>query len=231
MNSFTLKIIALITMLCDHIYCAVLLEPKYFFLNCIGRIAFPVFAFELSQGYIYTHNKRNYILRLLLFSIVSQIPFQLFLNSIPSSFALNVGFTLLLGFLAIFAYEKIAHSTILSKKVIYNKIIAFLVVFGIASLAGVLKTDYGMYGILLIFSFYIFRESKIYTTCSVVLLTLLHFSQYMLLPNLFFSQLILAICTCLSLCFIFLYNHKQGPKAKYLFYIFYPLHLLLLAFI
>lgn len=48
MNSFTLKIIALITMLCDHIYCAVLLEPKYFFLNCIGRIAFPIFAFELS---------------------------------------------------------------------------------------------------------------------------------------------------------------------------------------
>ena len=231
MNTFTLKLIALIAMFCDHLYCAVLLEPKYFFLNCIGRIAFPIFAFQLSQGYLYTHNKRNYILRLLLFSVVSQIPFQLFLNSIPSTFALNIGFTLLFGFLAILAYEKIAHSCIVSQKTVVNTLLAFLVVFGIASLAGILKTDYGMYGVLLIFSFYVFRKSKIYTTCSVILLTLLHFAQYMLLPNIFFSQLILAVCTCFSLCFILLYNHKQGPKAKYLFYIFYPLHLLILAFI
>ena len=59
MNSFTLKIIALISMLCDHIYYACFFSIPYFFLNCIGRIAFPIFAFQLSQGYIHTKSKKN----------------------------------------------------------------------------------------------------------------------------------------------------------------------------
>ncbi len=232
MNSFTLKIIALISMLCDHIYYACFFSIPYFFLNCIGRIAFPIFAFQLSQGYIHTKSKKNYILRLLLFAIISQLPFYLFQNSCNFDFGLNIGFTLLLGFLSILAYDKISNSNILFPKGhIVNKILSLFVIFGIACLANILKVDYGMFGVLLISCFYIFRNSKIYTLCSVILLTLLHYAKYMLILNQFVYMLILAICTCLSLIFIFMYNKKEGPKCKYLFYAFYPLHLLMLSFI
>ena len=76
MTSFVLKIIALISMFCDHFGDAFV---KHFsFLNLIGRIAFPIFAFQISEGFSHTHNLKNYFIRLGAFALISQIPFSLF---------------------------------------------------------------------------------------------------------------------------------------------------------
>ena len=76
MTSFSLKIIALITMFLDHISYPIF--GGFSYLNLIGRIAFPIFAFQISEGFIHTKNVKKYMLRLLLFAFISQIPFQLF---------------------------------------------------------------------------------------------------------------------------------------------------------
>ena len=72
MSAFVLKIIALISMLCDH--SSYLIYGKFSFLNYIGRLAFPIFAFQISEGYIHTKNLKRYFLRLFLFAIISQAP-------------------------------------------------------------------------------------------------------------------------------------------------------------
>jgi len=104
MNSFILKIIACICMFCDHI--GNVLFDEVTVLNYIGRFTFIIFAFQIVQGYIHTHNIKKYIKRLSLFALISQIPFTLFYHFVFESFAINVIFTLLFGLIAIFIYDK-----------------------------------------------------------------------------------------------------------------------------
>lgn len=92
-SSFALKIIAVICMLCDHLGDAII-KPFSFF-NVIGRIAFPIFAFQITEGYIHTKDLKKYFKRLIIFAILSQIPFMLFLSTFTSPFTLNIFFTLL----------------------------------------------------------------------------------------------------------------------------------------
>ena len=88
MSAFGLKIIAIITMIIDHLGYAIFGEFSFF--NYIGRIAFPIFAFQISEGYIHTKNLKKYFLRLFLFAIISQIPFMLFHSIISDQFYLNI---------------------------------------------------------------------------------------------------------------------------------------------
>jgi len=76
MSSFVLKIIAIITMFIDHVGYAIF--GKFSFFNYIGRIAFPIFAFQISEGYSHTKDLKKYFLRLFIFAIISQVPFMLF---------------------------------------------------------------------------------------------------------------------------------------------------------
>jgi len=105
MTSFTLKIIALIAMFCDHFGDAFV--GHFSFWNLIGRIAFPIFAFQLSEGFIHKKNLKRYFMRLFTFAVISQLPFQLFLQKFlpTSSSSLNIFFTLLLGLFAMIVYR------------------------------------------------------------------------------------------------------------------------------
>lgn len=105
MTIFWLKIIACVTMIIDHI--------KYAFPSTIneitmygGRIAFPIFAFCAVEGYVHTSDFSKYLKRLVIFALISQIPFMLF-SSLPllNGGGLNVLFTILLGIMAIKLYE------------------------------------------------------------------------------------------------------------------------------
>ena len=78
MSSFILKLIAIFSMTCDHI--SYLIFGRFSFLNYIGRFAFPIFAYQITEGYIHTSNLKKYFLRLLVFALISQIPFMLFLS-------------------------------------------------------------------------------------------------------------------------------------------------------
>ena len=82
MSSFVLKIIACFTMFIDHVGYLIFNGDSSWF-NYVGRLAFPIFAFQISEGYIHTHDVKKYLLRLILFAFISQIPFLLF-HSITS---------------------------------------------------------------------------------------------------------------------------------------------------
>ena len=125
-------------MLCDHI--SISLFGKFTWLNYIGRIAFPIFAYQSVQGYIHTKNKKKHFIKLFIFALISQLPFVLFLSTYKGDFALNIFFTFSLGLLTLFLYEKCK-----------NPILGFLVVLISSVLAEFTKMDYGAFGILLIY--------------------------------------------------------------------------------
>ena len=233
MTSFTLKLIAVISMFCDHFGDA--FTKQYSFLNLIGRVAFPIFAFTLSQGYIHTKNKKKYFIRLIVFALASQIPFSLFLNKfLPTSDTiLNIGFTLLLGFICMVSYDYF--SSIDSTKMNYTlfgvkikNLVGVLSAISIASIGQLIHVDYGFFGVIVPFTFYLLRNNKILMFISYIILCIFRYG-YMILQNGFHMVYIkLLICTIAPIFFILLYNGKQGIKIKYLLYVFYPLHLLLL---
>ena len=222
MTSFGLKIVALISMLCDHFGLSFLPSPSY--LNVIGRIAFPIFAFQISEGYIHTKNLKKYFLRLGLFALISQIALTLFLKSIGSTkFILNIFFTLFIGLLSITLYDFI-------KTKYNNKYLGIIPVLLLAILGQLCMCDYGAYGVVLIFLFYLFKNNKLYMNISVILAMIIKYIiDYLHTPHIY--QFYFAIGAMFSLLFINLYNNKKGKNIKYLLYIFYPLHLILFSLI
>ena len=217
-SSFTLKIIAIIFMLCDHFGDAIL-KPFSFF-NVLGRIAFPIFAFQLTEGYIHTKNLKKYFKRLIIFAIISQIPFMLFSSTFTSRFSLNIFFTLFIGLFAIYIYDKS-----------HNKFLGILVTIFLCALAQLIKTDYGAWGVCIIMIFYIFKDKKIWMCLLYLLSCLLKYLPSLLASNFHYIYMLLLLGTASSIFFIILYNGKQGKKVKYLLYAFYPLHMLALYFI
>lgn len=220
MTSFILKIIGVITMLFDHVGDAII--GKFSFCNLIGRIAFPIFAFQAVQGYIYTKDFKKHMLKLFIFACISQIPFMLFLSTFTEEIlTLNIFFTLFLGLLALFVYDKCK-----------NKVLGFLFVILTSIIAYFIHVDYGTFGILLMFCFYFFKDKKGSMAITTIVLCFLRFVPDIIATHvLWYIYIQCAIFTALSLIFILFYNKNEGPKAKYFFYIFYPLHLLILYFL
>lgn len=216
MSSFVLKIIAVITMFIDHL--GYTLFGKFSYLNYIGRISFPIFAFQISEGYIHTKSLKKYFLRLFLFALISQIPFMLFHSIISNTFCLNIFFTLLLGLLSIYIYDKCKY-----------KIIGILSCILLALIAQFSNCDYGAYGVAIILIFYIFKNNVVNFTIFFMLATLIRYSvpciKYGIFPK---EYLYLFICTIIPSLFFAAYNGKKGKDTKYLLYLFYPIHLILL---
>jgi hypothetical protein len=211
--------IAIITMLIDH-SAAIFVPnnlPMYWVLRGIGRLAFPIFAFLLVEGFFHTRDVKKYLIRLGLFAFISEIPFDLaFYKTFFYPGHQNIFFTLFLGLLLMMILKKAEER--FKKKTIISNILDAVITVGFCIIAVLLATDYNYSGILLIISFYLFRGNKILLTLSLLIVT-----GYLMGP---FS----AIAT-LSMIFIWFYNGKKGRDAKYLFYIFYPAHLLILFFI
>ena len=216
MSSFVLKIIACITMLIDHSGYAIM--EKFSFFNFIGRIAFPIFAFQISEGYAHTKNLKKYFLKLTIFALISQIPFMLFTSQISTQiYSLNIFFTLLLGLLCITIYEKLP-----------NKFLNILFVFFIVTLGQVINVDYGAFGILSVFVFHLFKNKKTIMNLIFIYMVACKYAISIFTYGFNISYIYLALCTISPLIFINLYNKKQGKKSKYFLYFFYPVHLLVL---
>ncbi len=235
----TLKIIALVTMLLDHIGAVVLIRimfdnaakvglvgmvlddelyEVYRILRSIGRFAFPIYCFLLVEGFQRTKNKVNYALRLGLFALLSEIPFDLAFSSKLMHFGYqNVFFTLFLGFITMLAVEAIDNKAIGKEEVPGFKgvrilqWISCLVLVGIgAVIAECLHTDYGANGVLCIMLLYLFRKRKLLQLAAGAI----SFFWDGIAPFAFIP--------------IGLYNGRRGIKLKYLFYLFYPVHLCIL---
>lgn len=194
-------------------------------LGNIGMIAFPLFAFLLTEGFYYTHSRKKYALSLAFFAVISELPFDLaFFNDLASrrgTFPFfweyqNVFFTLLIGLCTIWCIEKLSSLTKKYKKA-WILFLQILCVVGMSFLAHLIKADYGIRGILIIVIFYVGRKNRIGQVLGFLL-------GYMILENsLHISQIIVCII-------VLLYNKKRGGLKlnKYVFYAFYPAHTLLL---
>ena len=105
LNSFTLKLLAMALMLCDHLWATVV--PGNQWLTEVGRLAFPIFAFQVAEGFARTHDRKKYLLRMFLFALVSEIPFNLLTySSVVFPFHQNVMFTFCLAILLMMAMER-----------------------------------------------------------------------------------------------------------------------------
>ena len=221
-----LKWIALISMFIDHtalvvLYYGILCGPSTFAathsaalyslyrtMRSIGRIAFPLYLFMLVQGFKYTHDRKAYGRHLLLFALLSEIPFNLTVGqSLFSAYYQNVMWTLLLGFLMMCALEKNEQTTI---NPTLRLCLSLLIIAAVAYIAFLLKTDYSYKGILALALMYIFRYNRSLTLLATAV-------AFYWEPAAIFSIVPLA-----------LYNDQKGSSPKNLFYWFYPVHLLAL---
>ena len=215
MSSFVLKMIAIISMFIDHVGYAIFGKFSYF--NYIGRIAFPIFAFQISEGYVHTKNLKKYFFRLFLFAIISQIPFMFFHSILSTEFSLNIFFTLLLGLACIFIYDKSN-----------CKILGIIASIAIGIIAQVSHCDYGFYGVAIILIFYIFKNNFINASIFFVIATAIKYLVPIIKYGFNNVYLYLFIFTIISAIFLATYNGKKGKNTKYLLYLFYPIHLLLI---
>ncbi len=223
LSNFDLKLVAIITMTIDHIG-VVFSTPFYNFLRAVGRLSFPIFAFLLTEGYVHTNSFSKYFFRLLVLALISEVIYDyVFYGSFIYLEANNIFFTLALGLLTLWLLDK---SRTLVKKYFKEKIdltiilpITYLLIIVVMGLiAEFLNFSYGMLGILVISFFYLFKKNFPLTVLSVSLSTLIlgDTMQYFSL---------------LSLILIYFYNKKLGKKCKVFFYLYYPLHILVLGVI
>lgn len=206
-NNFTLKMIAIITMVIDHIgYVFIPTNTAYYdIFRAIGRISFPIFCFLIVEGFFHTRSHVNYLIRLIIFALFSEIPFDLaFHNTLFYWDSQNVFITLALGLLAIFCLEEMNNRRVYSIPLILIGVVA---VFS--------NCDYGIGGVLLICMFYLTRHAP---GIRILLTALILYMFYN--PTELYGILALIPIMC--------YNGKRGPHTKMIFYWFYPLHLLAL---
>lgn len=225
----TLKMIAVVTMLIDHTAAGILgryltmyaldstpgaidyntLWTIYEVMRGIGRIAFPIYCFLLVEGFTHTKSVGKYSLRLLVFALVSEVPFDLLFSgkAVDLSYQ-NVFFTLWIGLLVIWGFQWIEQKK--SWHVVL-KVPMYLVAF-LAGLvfADLLATDYSYYGVFAIAVLYIFRKKR---------------GTQIVAGVLSFLWEVWAVFAFIPVGF---YNGKRGWNMKYFFYFFYPVHLLLL---
>ncbi|MDD6525478.1 MAG: TraX family protein [Firmicutes bacterium] len=222
MSSFALHIIAMIFMLCDHMWATIL---DYEWLTCIGRIAFPIFAFLITEGYIHTSNINKYIKRMVIFAIITEIPFNLMVSASPIyPFHQNVLWTFVISLLTL------KYLNFDNTKNIFKSILIILLAIIIAT---VTMCDYFGAGVMMVVGFYIFRKSKFLQLLMMIYVNMILIKGYSYPIDIagytyYFPQQGFAV---LSLIFIWLYNGKQGYHAKWFkifCYAFYPLHMLIL---
>ena len=262
LSGCALKMIAVITMLVDHTAATIVermmnempawgpvtlenydvWQNFYMVLRGIGRMAFPIYCFLLVEGFYHTRNKAKYALRLFLFALISEVPFDMaFQESFFDSSDNNVFFTLLIGLLTIWAYDEvrkraeirrascasapaagheksgISYGSWVLSGMLWSLFMAVVPLLG-CGLAYLLRTDYDAAGVLAVFIMYLFYERRqlgfglMVFSLGVLSSSLEFWAFFMLIPMKY-------------------YNGTRGRQMKYFFYWFYPVHLLILSLI
>lgn len=232
-NSNTIKIMAMFFMLADHMWATII--PGNLWLTNIGRVAFPLFAFLIVEGFEHTSDFKKYAKRLFIFGLISEIPFNLMAYStVFFPFHQNVMFTLLLGLLCINEIDKFKKNKKISTGI--KTILKILLYLFIGTIGFV---DYGLTGMLTIISLYVFRNFKFAWLGQLVSMILLHivfFNDQSIILNIFGYEYFMPLqaFSLFALPIIWMYNGEKGKKSKalqYAFYSFYPVHMLVLYLI
>jgi hypothetical protein len=219
MTSFALKIAALLLMVADHI--GFMFFPHAILLRIVGRLSFPIFAFLIAQGFKHTQDVRKYLFRLAVFAVVSEIPFDLFISrKLFDMSSQNVFFTLLLGLMALMLYDWFQKRRQVE--------LAFLCVFTLCLIAQVMAADYGFAGVLLIFICYACRQRSVFIPWFMLAVCCTALTAFAASGPVW---ALVQLAELGALPFILSYNGKRGKSFKFLFYAFYPAHLLILYFL
>lgn len=249
-SSYQLKILAIVTMLLDHLTASGLVlsgsQLEYMIGRGIGRIAFPLFCFMLVEGYYYTKNRMTYLAKLLALAFLSEVPFDLLFMRTSFNMAYqNVFFTLSIGLFAIILLGEVekrfqtTHRKLSGSKErgyqFLNIILQLTILVLMTSFAEVLRTDYSSNGVLLIIMIYFFEKFYKVFSDSVkkygeqsVKNMLAAFATF--LWFFFYDMKGGGINESFGIPVIFLiyfYNGKRGSYQlpAWFFYVFYPLHL------
>lgn len=232
LNSFALHILAMFLMLIDHMWGTVMSGNMW--MTNVGRLAFPIFAFMLVEGFFHTKNLKKYFLRLFLGALISEIPFNLMLGGYwRDPYDQNVMWTFLLALLCMTVCEKIKQ---------WNRYAAIplgAAVFLAGTVLGFLTfVDYYGYGILMVGVFYFFRGNTLWKmvlqAAGLYLINVVLFGGMMIDVSLFGHtfEVVQQGFAVLALLPIWLYNGEKGPGGKVfqaVCYFFYPVHILVLS--
>ena len=224
---------AMAFMLCDHLWGTIV--PGNDWLTCIGRISFPIFAFLIVEGYFHTRNLKKYLLRLLCFALISEIPFNLAMGGrIFYPLHQNVLWSFLISIGLIHWNEKVK-----SGGSVWKQILCAAASVLLGSAAGLLTmVDFYHAGILTVMAFYFFRTRKWYGYLAQLIC--LYYINTEILGGLVYEFSAFGMVftvpqqgfALLALLPIWLYRGRQGRHSKvlqYFYYAFYPLHLLILG--
>ncbi len=232
-SAAALHIIAMTLMLMDHLWATLL--PAKEWLTCAGRVAFPIFAFMAVEGYFHTRNFKKYMLRMLLFAVLSEVPFDLMYGGTwfyPVH--QNVLWTFLFGLLGIHLMEQVRKKG----KIWADLLVSVIVVTAGLILGTLCMVDYYGVGVVTVFVFYFFHGRKWW--CFLGQLIALYWLNVEVLGGLMYPVQLLGmefeLCqqgiALLALIPIWLYRGRQGYHSKpfqYICYAFYPVHMLLLV--
>lgn len=212
-----LKIIAMISMAFDHV--GDVFFPDIIWLRMVGRLAMPIFAFCIAEGYIHTRNRNKYLLRMGIFALVSEVPFDLAFEGNINRSHQNIMLSFFISIAALMLFDLIRgpKSEIKGRYSVWRTMLGVLAVIAMAVVAMLVKADYTMFAVASVFLFYVFKDVNHYVRPipGVAFLALTRTMGY--------------YCTTgLSIVPLLLYNGKKGKGLKWLFYAFYPGHLLLL---
>lgn len=229
LSACSLRLLAIGLMLVDHLWYTGVLKSVWW--TCLGRLAFPIFAFQIVEGYFHTHHYRRYCGRLLLFALLSEIPFDLMTAGVWfSPDHQNVMFTLLLGLICVHALHEGEQASATPEQLKHFCIVAVCLLLSLAC-----NTDYSVLGVMTVMVLDLLRQApKLWQLSAMIFLHGIAFGGASVAVYLFGIPLGLPIQSfaVLALLPIWLYNGEKGPGGKsfqWLAYCFYPLHMLLLA--
>lgn len=194
----------------------------YTVMRLVGRIAFPLFAFLLFEGFLHTSNYKKYLLRIGILALVAEIPYNLVVSTVNTGTAKffypqlqNTVFTLLIALVMLYLMKRVENDDFTPAGATRRMLLQFAAAFVLCIVAYIARTDYSYMGVLLIAVFYFCRNNK---------------KMQVLLGGALLVCLGGELTSLLALIPIWMYNGILIPskKFKYFFYIFYPAHLLVL---
>lgn len=213
-----LKIIACVTMLMDHV--GAVFYPGQLWIRAVGRIAFPIYCFLLAEGAHYTSNPSKYALRLFVGLLLSELPFDYALKGKFTLANQSVMFTLLFGFLAI---EAIGY--------LKNDFLKLAISAAAIAAGQYLHTDYGGYGVALII---LLSQCRGNLVCQTGVLLLIAWAMNSLRWLIFGYRIPIEMFAVFAMIPIAFYSGKKStshPAVQWAFYLFYPVHLAIIAMI
>jgi hypothetical protein len=224
LSSNILKIVACISMLLDHI--GFIFFPQYVIFRILGRIAFPIFAFMIAEGCFYTKNKLKRLLVMSSFALIMQIGLYMFTGMTDFNIFIHFSLSIIVIYLIDYIEEKIKNKQLIFAIITtLVTILLLLYLYWFSENYNYLYSNYGIFAIIMPVVLYVIKK-YLPNINHIVCVPVICIFMYLMLLKIKFPYQLYGMMSCL---FIILYNGKKGKlNLKYLFYIFYPLHFIIL---